>query len=340
MLVAFFFVSPRGWSQELGEKERKALLQAYQRIRDGIPAEGNIEKIRARGEAAIDSLSNLQTELKKENRRQTGKCQRFIEISQRLSVELQGLVGNYRIVDPRLSSLTNADFEIRNRTMIAITAFAEMEFLIQNQAEAGYSVLDFLHDRTTCPFASREALAASYTKSTKDLTQFFETAFGSPGLTEMLDTQDRLLTLAIQDDRADKKRFWALMAGLTVTSVVFWEFGPALAASSVRIIFGYTPRILAVPAFVYGISVSALVAENVAYNFADEASSYRISPSRMIIGSWEEHMDSIDYFLKSPVHAPELELFLLSRVQSVVFAEALSWMKQFKSLIEREEAKR
>lgn len=320
--------------------EKLATLEAFQRLQTGIPPSTDVaEKNKIFGRMQTD-LTQAEQHLNNQNSQSSDKCERFISTSGRLVEDLRSGVRSLTVrhdafVHPPLSDF---DFELANHVRIAGAAFSEMAFLLNQKAEGGYSVLDS-HNTTSCPLADRDGMITVFNSTVADLGELFKTVLGVPGIDEMENSQQRLLHLAIDDERFDRKKFWGAMAGLTAASVVFWEFSPAIAAGTLRLLWGYTPRIFAIPAFLYGVKVSALVAEGMVFTYADHWTSSRVLPPKIFLGSWDEHMDSIETFIKSPIHVPELELVFLSRIHAVMLAESMQWFAPANSFLKEAEQK-
>ena|GEM_PF-3985643 len=323
----------------LTEPQKLATLEAFHRLQVGLPpaTDGRIKDSKF---AQLESdLDNLQRQLGTQTSPLSEKCQRFVSVSDKLAKDL---VVDARSLSLRQSFMTEPlsdfDFELTNHTRIAGAAFSELAFLVQQNAEGGYSVLD-RQATVACPFFNRDQLVSTFTASIESLNKLFQAILGTPGIFAMEEAQQRLLKLEMADQAVRQKHFWLAMGALTVASVTLWEFGPSIVAGSLRLLWGYTPRLFAVPAFLYGVKVSGLVAEGVAFSYADEWTSNSLLPPKIFIGSWDEHMNSIESFLESPLHSPQMELVFLSRIHALILADTAQWFAPASSFLREEEQK-
>lgn len=314
-----------------------ALLEAYHHLRDGVPPEG-ADQLQSAAKKSLDGLFELRSELGVARSSSTGECRQFADISERLAGDIQSGVARFSMRPLVQPIADDREFESANRLQIDIAAFSQLDFLMRTGGEGGYSVVD-ASSRSACPFSQREKIAHLFGSNLISLTDFFRAAFGSPGLAQMTADQNRLIRLIQADDKAENRRFWTIMAVGTAASAVLWEFGPPITAFGVRLIWGYTPRLLAVPAVLYGMKFSALVTEGVAFSYADQATAIEIEPSKSIAASWDEHMNSIAQLLDSPTHAPEIQLLFLSRVQALIFSDTIPWLNALSGQLAAEESK-
>ena len=296
-LGVIFAFSSVGHTQMTAEL-KNSLLETLSRIQDGIapPPEDKTELKRV-GEKLHQNFSGILQLLKSNSRDQPPSCKRFVSISNRL-VEL---------LDHEAAEISDLDFMRGNRFQIATFAFAELNSLLSSGAEGGYSILN-RNSQTACDLPSHEAFVAQFDETTKTLAAFFNLAFGNLGLKQMNETQLRLIHLAIEDEKRDNRNFWIIAGAGTLASIAIWELAPVVATTTVRMI---------------GIKSSAFVAEGLALNYAGELASTKVELPKVIVGSWNEHMSTIELFLDAPLRSPDLQLALLSGLHSQLLNDVM-----------------
>lgn len=307
-----FLIGETGWAEAVTMADNIRLIES------GSQPEGDVDKVDLAAAKANIALSQLRDHIAPERVASTQACARFIDLSNRLARQLQTDLTKFVISVEKLNSHSDLDFSFVNRLQIAISAFSEMDFLINSGADGGYSVLD-LSSRIACPFRDRVAFSSSFRESLTLLSGFFRSAFGRPGLNKIDAIERRLLRMMVQDEYRDEKKAWMLVAGGTVASLAVWQFGVPAAIASVRWLWGYIPRLLTIPAILFGAKVSALTAESAALYYVDRATNLAVPPPENVIGSWDEHMDAIEVFLNSPVRSPALHYTFLTRIHSHLF---------------------
>lgn len=277
-------------------------------IKDGIPPLKDQSKIAASHQRLtrkindLGSLAGIEMAAKADK---SLRCLKFLSMTRHLLSELASELAHYPEEGLRST-----------RLIILMFGFAELAYLIESGAEGGYSTLD-LSRRTGCNFEQRELLKLQFKAVLDELNEFRQAAYGTPGLTAMMGSQIALLKMAIEDEASENKRFW-ITAGIgTVASVALWKFVPVAVAAGSSAIWGYTPRLLTVPAVIVGIQSTAVMAEGLAFNYAFDLISNTTDLPKIRIGNWDERIKQLESFLDSPPHAPELQLKLISRVHAM-----------------------
>lgn len=307
--------------------EKLAALEVYQKLIDGEPPAAGRDLFLAAQAHTLKSLDSVRSLLVHKTSGLSQNCARYQGVLRKLTSDLQQSIKNY-----------SGDFELGNRIQIEIAAFMTLQHLMRTGVEGGFGVLE-QRTRTTCPFAEREVLLEHMTSALSSLTNYFRATFGRPGLRQMEDTQHRLLNLALADERSENRKFWIYTGALTLSSIVLWEVAPVAVAFGARGIWGMTPLWLSRPGVVFTTRIAAITAEGFAFAFAEDLASHHPEASRVVLGSWNEYMDSIDAIVDNPVHAPQLQLVLLSRIQSLIFSESMQWLTAMAPLIASEERK-
>jgi hypothetical protein len=317
--------------------EKAYVLSTYLRVRDGLAPSSDLAKTTQLAAQSDAAARKTQSELN-EQTPENARCSRFVKTSQALIQDLLLALQTISLHPGAFgrAQLSDFDFEAVNRFRITSAALAEINFLLQSGAEGGYSLLD-LRSRQACQLKNRAGLTSDFSTLLRSLGEYTKAAIGLPGVFQMQADEDRLLRLSLADESHDRKMFWlGLGIGGSAASAIIWKFGPTLAAAAIRSVLGYSPRILAVPIFLYGVKVSALVAEGMAFSYADQWLSTNEPPPRMILGSWDEHMDALDILVKSPVHSPALELAFLSRIYALIVSDFGPSLTPTKSFVEAE----
>ena len=305
--------------------EKLAALETYKLLMDGeAPAVSAGELLTARA-GAISHLQTFKSQFAMEKLPLSENCLKFRKLSLGLIDDLEKGIQSY-----------TGQFELGNRLQIEIAAFMTLRHLLLSKAEGGYSLLD-MKARQTCPFLSRNQLLEGAAATLHALTMYFRTVFGRPGLLQMEETQRRLFDLAREDERSENRKFWIYTGVLTVASIALWEVVPIALAFGARGIWGFTPAWSVRPGVVFATRMVALTAEGFAFAYAEELAAHHPEAAKVLLGSWNEYMDSIDAILENPVHAPQLQMVLLSRVQAMVFSEYLPWLQVMGPLITKEE---
>lgn len=290
-------------------------LEFFLAIQNGRPPE-SAAAIQGAATKALASLKLFSPQLSFARRTSTtANCTRFRDVALALSQDLVKGITSY----------SGGDFELGNRLQIEIASFLTIQYLLSSKAEGGFGVLD-VHERLVCPFVQRDTLMEQADQTLNDLTAFFRASFGTPGLAAMEDSQRRLLQLALQDEKVERRNFWIYTGALTVASIALWEFAPAALLLGVRGIWGVTPRILTLPSVTFGIQATALTAEGFVFAYAEELAADHPQAPKIMLGSWTEFMNAIETIVASPVHAPQLQMVLLSRVHAMVYADVLPWI--------------
>jgi hypothetical protein len=329
----------RGQESRLSAAETLKILEAYARIQKGEPPSRDPAAVSAAAGAAGQRLQYLKMEIGEWAHGAGEKCARFADLSVRLARELQSALALFARRPYFSESSTDGEFELANRIQIGIAIYSQLGFLLNSDAEAGYSVLDWNVRHACAAWPQRARLKAAYQDGLNELTGFFRLAFGSPGLEQMNAAQNRLIKLSIADEARDRVKFWTIMTVGTAASLVLWEFGPPVAVLAIRAIWGQAPKLMALPAVIFSVKASALVAEGVVFSYADQLAATSQPPPKTVLGTWEEHMDSIRFFIESPVHSPEMQLLFLSRVHALNFSDSLGLITGLAPLLRSEEGK-
>lgn len=315
----------------LNSSEKLQILKSYKELSQGSAPEAPAKFDSNAVFSELQRLSMLVHNQKYEN----NNCQRFQRIEEQIFHDLMGAFAALQNRPEILASVSDYDFLFVNRLKILLSLFSQVTVLLKNGAEQGFSFLD-LHTHQGCESPERATLVSFHLTLQEHLNLFFARSIGRPGINAMNEAEMRLIRLAVVEEENDNRRFWTIMGLGTGASLILWNYGPGLAAFAVRTLWGYTPRLLAVPFVLYGANVSALVAEGMAFSYADKMTSSKVIPPTMLLGSWEEVMNTVEIFLKNPLSS-ELQLTLLSRIHGAILAEIRPWLEQLMPFIEEEE---
>jgi hypothetical protein len=314
-----------------------AMLESVVHITEGVPPGADTAAVSLSATRSVAELGWLYERLEAlKFQALDAKCFRFVTVSRHLTSALHGLLSAAALAPGRLLGASNSDFEFVTRIQLAISAFAELQAMVSSGEEGGYGVLD-PEVKKSCDFPERKEVADGFSSSIVQMSDFFHLAFGSLGLNQMEQAQERLLKLAVAEEPRNRNRFIAVMIGGTLVSIALWRFAPPLAEASIRMLWGYTPQILARPAFLYGARVSALIAEGVAFSYATDLSSTKVEAPQMRLHSYEEYLEAFDTLATSPLHTPDLDFIFLGRVHATLFQRSAAWIAIAKPILLEQE---
>jgi hypothetical protein len=322
--------SSAAFAAELTLQEQIGLLKAANLVQNGQEPSSDLTGIAKMGAKAQRDLHELIPALHSASIESKDNCKRFFATTEGFAMQLEKIPGL------PLGKLTDEQLEAEVRYEILLASFAELAFLMQRDSEQSFSILD-THVHASCPVSARSHLLTLMEKTLDSLSNYHQERFGLPGLSKIYETQRRLLQLAAVDRDHGHRNTWLILGIGTLASITFWEFAPAAASAMVRLAWGYSPRFVALPAFLYAAKTTALTAEGVAFGVATELAAGRPRKPDVSVGTWDEHMDILNLVLNSPDHSPELYSMLLSRIQAQIFGRERVWLETFSTYIDSEE---
>jgi len=322
LLAISFAAAADPQKQPSSPDEKTTALEEFLKFEQGQRPE-DATSIASKREQALTQIRQFTELMSSQPRTLSANCRRFSALALRLLHDLGVGVESYP--NPPPTPLSDSEFELSNRMQIEAAAYFTVVYFLQNNKDAGFNPFDPAANES-CAFPARDELKKSSLKTLNDLNTYMLAAFGSPSLEEIDHNQRRLLKLAIGDENAENARSWLYAGIFTVASAVLWETAPVAVLAGIRTAVGYTPRLLLFPIMTYGIRVSALTAEGFAFVYTQDLATQHPETPKVLLGSWDEYMNSIDSLIESPRHAPQVQMALLGRVQGMIFQSILPWL--------------